>query len=924
MLGSQTGFTAFQFGNASDIPAPADYDGDGRTDAAVFRNGVWYLRQSTNGFSAQPFGLTNDKPVPAAFLPDYFERINLVADSSEISKTLTDEDFDKSSKIPKAALAAFVVNSANDGADVSIGDGVCETATVGECTLRAAIQEANFTVAPDTINFSIGTGGLQTINVGAGGLPQISQPVTIDGATQPGFTSAPIIELNGAAAGAGINGLRITAANSTVRSLVINRFTSDGIEINGEAADGNLISGCYLGTNASGTVDLGNNSAGVFITGGADNTIVGGATATPGTAPGNVISGNNNRGIYISLAATTNTAIHGNIIGLQANGTAGMGNGALGEGILIENSTGNRIGGSTADTRNIISGNASDGVDLFNTSGNLIQSNYIGTNINGTAALGNTSNGIIIRQAINNTVGGSTATPGTAPANLISGNGNGIVFFGGGGGNLVRGNIVGLNASGNADLGNSVVGVNVGSESNTTIGGATSDLRNIISGNNSHGLVINGSTNINVIGNYVGTDISGALDLGNNDNGLLIGNSSNITIGGSIAAPGTGLGNVISGNGNVGGVNPDGIEVAAGSSNIQIRGNIIGLDASGANDIGNAGQGIHFNANLATSAFGSTIGGATADLRNIISGNNNNGILLTEGNAAGSDNNTIAGNFIGTDVSGTLNKGNSLAGVRIDTADGILIGGAAAGAGNIIAFNATDGVYVSTDAGNRILSNSIFSNGDLGIDLGTDGVTPNDIDDPDTGANNLQNYPILTSALFGSTRVIGRFNSLPNTTFRLEFFNSPTADGEGQTFVGAFDITTNAGGNAAFDQIFATTSPLNSFVTATATNLTTGDTSEFSVAKQVLLPSAATVSISGQVVTSAGRGISKARITLTFSDGTTRSALTNSFGYYRFTDVPAGQTVVASISAKWYEFTPDTIVLQVSEDIQNMNWTSSE
>lgn len=738
-------------------------------------------------------------------------------------------------------LISFTVNSANDGADANIGNGICETATVGECTLRAAIQEANFTIAADTINFNIGAGGLQTINVGAGGLPQISQPLTIDGTTQPGFTLAPIIELNGTSAGAGIDGLRITAANTTIKSLVINRFASDGIEINGEAADGNTISGCYIGTSASGTVDLGNTSAGIFITGGADNTTVGGATTTAGTAPGNVISGNNNRGIYITLATTTNTAIQGNIIGLQANGTAGMGNGALGEGILIENSTGNRIGGTTATARNIISGNLSDGVDLFNTSANLIESNYIGTNITGTAALGNMSHGIIIRSSINNTVGGSTATPGTSPGNLISGNGDGVRITTAGSGNIVQGNIIGLNANGTAQLGNTSEGVLVESQTSGSVGGATTDLRNIISANDSHGVLLTTSSNILVAGNYIGTDISGVSDFGNDNNGVLVSGGSNNAI----------SANVVSGNGNNASTNPDGVEITTSATNIQIRGNIIGLDASGTNALGN----------------------------------NGNGVLITTN-----------GNTVGGTTTGEANK---------------------------IAFNALDGVFVSAGTGNRILSNSIFSNGNLGIDLGTNGITPNDLDDPDTGANNLQNFPVISTATTGSTRVIGTFNSLPNTTFRLEFFNSPTADGEGQTFIGAFDITTDTGGDAAFDQTFAPNSPINSFVTATATNLATGDTSEFSAAKEVLIPLASTATIRGQVLDASGRGIAKARLNLIHSDGTIQTALTNAFGYYSFPEIPTGQTVVISISAKGFEFSPDSLILTVSEDIETIIWTAN-
>ncbi|MCA1626147.1 MAG: hypothetical protein LC768_07285 [Acidobacteria bacterium] len=69
MLQSTAEFTSIQFGLETDLPAPADYDGDGRANAAVYRDGFWYLRQSTNGFSAMQFGLTSDKAVPSIFLP---------------------------------------------------------------------------------------------------------------------------------------------------------------------------------------------------------------------------------------------------------------------------------------------------------------------------------------------------------------------------------------------------------------------------------------------------------------------------------------------------------------------------------------------------------------------------------------------------------------------------------------------------------------------------------------------------------------------------------------------------------------------------------------------------------------------------------------------------------------------------------------
>src|SRR5262249_53383820 len=129
--------------------------------------------------------------------------------------------------------------------------------------------------------------------------------------------------------------------------------------------------------------------------------------------------------------------------------------------------------------------------------------------------------------------------------------------------------------------------------------------------------------------------------------------------------------------------------------------------------------------------------------------------------------NVVQGNYIGTDVNGTANLGNSVHGVVIDgSSNNNTIGGTTGGATNIIAFNGGDGVFVNGPVGNAILSNSIWSNHGLGIDLGPDGVTPNDPGDPDTGSNNLQNFPVLASAvIFGSTLEIdGTLNSTANST----------------------------------------------------------------------------------------------------------------------------------------------------------------
>src|SRR5712692_8328746 len=129
---------------------------------------------------------------------------------------------------PAESQVTFTVNSTADGADSNLADGVCDDGT-GHCTLRAAIQQANATPGHDVINFSIGT-GMQTIRP-ASRLPDITDPVTIDGSTQPGFSGRPIIELSGASAGA--PGLLIFAGDSTIQGVVINRFTGDGIALIG-------------------------------------------------------------------------------------------------------------------------------------------------------------------------------------------------------------------------------------------------------------------------------------------------------------------------------------------------------------------------------------------------------------------------------------------------------------------------------------------------------------------------------------------------------------------------------------------------------------------------------------------------------------------------------------------------------------------
>ena len=302
----------------------------------------------------------------------------------------------------------------------------------------------------------------------------------------------------------------------------------------------------------------------------------------------------------------------------------------------------------------------------------------------------------------------------------------------------------------------------------------------------------------------------------------------NNRVGGTTAA----ARNVISGNeltGLVIGGSPS--EPATGTV---VQGNYVGTDASGTAAIGNV-----VGVALVFDVSGVLVGGNTPAERNVISGNSVFQVQISYDSnfVLNPTNNRVEGNFIGTDVSGTNPIGGSnFAAVHIQTNpdSGNVIGGTAPGTGNTIAFNTSTGVWVQFGSGNAILGNSIFSNSGLGIDLGPSFVELNDPGDGDSGANNLQNYPELTSASSsgGSTTVQGTLNSEPTKTYRLEFFSNDACDfpmgwGEGQRFLGFQDVTTDGSGNATFTATLPSGVSSTDVVTSTAT-APGGNTSEFS------------------------------------------------------------------------------------------------
>ena len=169
-----------------------------------------------------------------------------------------------------------------------------------------------------------------------------------------------------------------------------------------------------------------------------------------------------------------------------------------------------------------------------------------------------------------------------------------------------------------------------------------------------------------------------------------------------------------------------------------------------------------------------------------------------------------------------------------------LIGGTGAGAGNIIAFTtAGPAVDVTRGFNYGVLGNSIFGNADLGIDLGGDGVTLNDIGDGDSGPNNLQNFPVLTSAVSSAmgTVIQGTLNSTPNTAFRVELFSNDACDpsgyGEGKNYLGFVNVTTDGAGNASLNATVPTPVTGGWVITSTATD-PSNNTSEFSACQLVI------------------------------------------------------------------------------------------
>lgn len=311
----------------------------------------------------------------------------------------------------------------------------------GPGSLRWAIEQVNASEGADVIQINIPGTGVHTI-APVSPLPEITKPFFLDGTTQPAFAGLPLIELNGANAGTGANGLDITGGSSTVRGLVINGFGGNQVQL--RIKGGNVVEGNFIGINAAGTAGSPNSSGGVRIT--SANNLIGGTQ--PGA--GNVISGNSQRGIGITGSGATGNLVQGNFIGTDAAGTAAVPNF---EGVQITNgASGNTIGGIVSGAGNVISGNLFNGVHPNNSASNQILGNKIGTDSTGTQPLGNGQHGVLLDGgANNNAIGGPSA-------------GNTIAFNGGAGVSVFGNTSIGNLISQNSIFDNGILGIDLGND----------------------------------------------------------------------------------------------------------------------------------------------------------------------------------------------------------------------------------------------------------------------------------------------------------------------------------------------------------------------------------------------------------------------------------------------------------------------------
>ncbi len=686
-----------------------------------------------------------------------------------------------------ATPGGMIVNSNGDAPDIDTTDGICDTGNELpngeiECTLRAAIMEANAQGGLKNIDFDIK--GNTTISP-LSALPAITSAVTIDGNTQP--DGRPIV-LDGVNTGAGVNGLEITGSGRTIAGLEIGRFGGAGIKLTGDAdetVDGVSIIDCYIGLRSDSQMDFGNLGDGINVAFGRRNflgsrdffvTTPGGSSADRSYSGWNYIAGNRRDGIRIASNSTDNS-VHHNVIGLRKDGTK-LPNHV--SGVTILDSDRNIVGGVEDQERNIISGNTGAGVTISVTSTSL--------------------------RAGNNS--GAAGLAGSA--------------------NIILNNFIGLTEEG-AAAGNGGFGVEIFTDS--CLVGGTNDSGNVISDNGAGGISIRGVVGGRISGNYIGVDTLGLSANGNRGVGIELNSTSDIIIGGSNTVNGElDEGNLISAN--------DGIGIDVVSSpfvpaigGVRVYGNFVGVGIDNATALPNL-TGIRVLESSGTN-IGISIG-ENSRLGNQVRENKQSGILLFSNECSVASNRIERNGFV------------AVPGMGPAAGDGLVIDGFGNTINNsffpstqIIARNNGVGIRVidspdNSTSFNTLNFNSIFANVKGGIDL--DPVGPNSRDplDADGGANDGQNSPRLFSVFVSESNeatIVGILNSKPNEEYSIVAYANDACDplglGQGQLWIGNASVTTDASGAARinFTTLPLTVAPAN--VTLTATDRF-GSTSEFS------------------------------------------------------------------------------------------------
>ncbi len=779
-----------------------------------------------------------------------------------------------------ASAATYVVNSSADTTDT-----VCD---VTNCTLREAIAAANAD-GGGTIHFAIGSGAATITLTFA--LPDLTTPVIIDGTTQPGYAGTPLIAVTGGSTA--WDCLVLRASDSVIRGLDIG-LCRDAIAVISSTAMTNIaIERNFIGTRMATAPIM---RKGIRLEAVGTSTLSGVTIGNSTPAGRNIIAtfGFVEDGLFIS-GNVSDVTVAGNYFGIDESGTgivtaARFTTDVTVQGSAISNNI--MIGGPAPADRNVF---GSGGGTQLNVkidslgSGLTIEGNYIGTDPTGMIRRAATNFGVwffaegtaTIRNNLITTSGGNAVSRGVTTTGPV----------------IVQGNWINVKADGTAfPFVPSTAIQDFSSVPGYVIGGPNPGDGNVIANYSTGVFVV--SPGAVVQGNLIGLDPTGTNILGSGARGIAT----------SFARTEPGVffrDNKIAGF-------TTGIEVG-NESKATVENNYVGMDATGTLARPNT-----------TGIAISGAAGRAIVTGNVIAGNTSHGILVGTSTMPVS----LAGNRIGLNAANVpLPNGGD--GIRITSGTAQKNIGFLAGVSNTIANNGGAGVNVQGGTATTILGNSIFDNTGLAIDLGTAGVTANDVTDVDTGANGLQNAPMLVGASNGAggTTVEGLLHSTPVRTFTVELYANTAADpslhGEAQTFLTRFDVATNGAGDAPFSTLIPAVAP-GTIISASATDTVTLETSEMSndvtvVSGGILEFSAAATSINesaGTITITVTRtgGSVPATVDYASADGTAiaGSDYTAVAGTLNFAAADTSQTIDVPITNDALDELDETFTLTLS------------